>query len=139
MPQRLTDVETGKPVLLHGGSVAWNEFKKKWVMIGLQHTGDSMLGEIYFSESADPDGPWTAARKVVTHAMNTKNEHGERAQRMDFYNPKHHPFFDQDGGRVIYFEGTYSNEFSGNPAPTPRYHYNQIMYRLDLSDSRLPK
>ena len=24
--------------------------------------------------------------------------------------------------------------FSGNPDQTPRYEYNQIMYRLDLSD-----
>ena len=26
---------------------------------------------------------------------------------------------------------------SGNPTPTPRYEYNQLMYRLDLSDPRL--
>ena len=45
--------------------------------------------------------------------------------------------FDKDGGRVIYFEGTYTHTFSGNPEPTPRYDYNQIMYRLDLADPRL--
>jgi hypothetical protein len=45
--------------------------------------------------------------------------------------------FDQKGGRVIYFEGTYTAEFSGNTDPTPRYDYNQIMYRLDLADGRL--
>ena len=56
---------------------------------------------------------------------------------MDFYNPKQHPFYDQEGGRIIYFEGTYTNSFSGNPVQTPRYEYNQIMYRLDLSDPRL--
>ena len=27
--------------------------------------------------------------------------------------------------------------FSGNPDQTPRYNYNQIMYKLDLADSRL--
>jgi hypothetical protein len=137
LPQRLTDVDTGKPVRLHGGSVAWNEYRKKWVMIGLQTFGDSMVGEIYFAEASDPEGPWTHAKKIVTHAMNTKNEHGERAQKMDFYNPKHHPFFDQQNGRVIYFEGTYTNTFSGNPLQTPRYEYNQVMYRLDLADPRL--
>src|SRR5262249_27780862 len=48
-----------------------------------------------------------------------------------------HPFFDQDGGRRIYFEGTYTAEFSGSHEKTPRYDYNQIMYRLDLADPRL--
>jgi hypothetical protein len=48
-----------------------------------------------------------------------------------------HAFFDQDAGRLIYFEGTYTSTFSGNPDPTPRYDYNQIMYRLDVDDPRL--
>jgi len=45
--------------------------------------------------------------------------------------------FDQEGGRIIYFEGTYTATFSGNKDPTPRYDYNQVMYQLDLSDKRL--
>jgi hypothetical protein len=54
------------------------------------------------------------------------------------YNPKQHPYFDQDGGRTIYFEGTYTQAFSGSEeTATPRYDYNQIMYRLDLGDPRL--
>ena len=65
------------------------------------------------------------ATKIVTH------------DKYSFYNPKQHPVFDRDGGRVIYFEGTYTATFSGNPNRTPRYDYNQIMYRLDLSDARL--
>ena len=64
-------------------------------------------------------------KTVVTH------------DRYSFYNPAHHPFFDQKGGRIIYFEGTYTAEFSGNDSPTPRYDYNQVMYRLDLGDPRL--
>lgn len=52
-------------------------------------------------------------------------------------NSTQHPFFDREGGRVIYLEGSYVNTFSGNPHPTPYYEYNQIMYRLDLSDPRL--
>jgi hypothetical protein len=44
----------------------------------------------------------------------------------------HHDFLDREGGRVIHFEGTYTHEFSGNPDKTPRYNYNQILYRLDL-------
>ena len=137
LPHRLTDADNGKPIQLHGGSVAWNAYRKKWIMIGLQTMGDSLLGEIYFAEASEPEGPWTSAKKVVTHAMNINNEHGEHPRRMDFYNPKHHPFFDHENGRIIYFEGTYTNTFSGNPIQTPRYEYNQVMYRLDLSDARL--
>jgi hypothetical protein len=58
--------------------------------------------------------------------------------KYSFYNPKQHPMFDQDGGRLIYFEGTYTHTFSSGPeTATPRYDYNQLMYRLDLSDPRL--
>ena len=45
--------------------------------------------------------------------------------------------FDKEGGRTIFFEGTYTHTFSGNPDQTPRYDYNQIMYQLDLDDPRL--
>ena len=38
---------------------------------------------------------------------------------------------------MIYFEGTYTREFSDAPVATPRYNYNQLMYRLDLADPRL--
>src|SRR5262249_29202802 len=50
---------------------------------------------------------------------------------------KQHPLFDKQGGRVLFFEGTYTHTFSGNPEPTPRYEYNQMMYKLDLADPRL--
>jgi hypothetical protein len=95
-------------------------------MIGNQHQGDvSQLGEVWFAEAPTPSGPWTIAMKIASHPDYT------------FYNPRQHVFFDQDGGKIIYFEGTYTNTFSGNPVATPRYDYNQIMYRLDLSDPRL--
>src|SRR2546423_14968955 len=45
--------------------------------------------------------------------------------------------FDKDNGRVIFFEGTYTHTFSGNPEKTPRYEYNQILYKLDLAEPRL--
>lgn len=38
---------------------------------------------------------------------------------------------------MIYFEGTYTDFISGAPEKTPRYDYNQIMYKLDLDDPRL--
>ena len=119
------DVETGKAILVHGGSVYWNEYRGRWIMIAVEGWGASMLGEVWYFEADTPVGPWVYGRKIVTH------------EQYSFYNPKQHPEFDQDGGRVIFFEGTYSEFVSGNPTPTPRYDYNQIMYRLDLADPRL--
>ena len=49
----------------------------------------------------------------------------------------HHDFFDQQQGRFIYFEGTYTTSFSSTRLKTPLYDYNQILYRLDLDDARL--
>jgi hypothetical protein len=122
----LRDVETGKAVTGHGGSVAWNEHRRRWVMIAVEAGGSSSyLGEVWYAEADTPQGPWVHARKVATH------------DRYSFYNPKHHPYFDKEGGRVLFFEGTYTHTFSGNDDPTPRYDYNQVMYRLDLADPRL--
>ena len=133
-PWRLENSATKKPILLHGGSVAWNDYRKKWTMIGLEIMGESLLGEVYYAEASSPEGPWTKAVKVLTHHRDLG---GGKSMNMDFYNPRHHPFFDQDGGRIIYFEGTYTHMFGGGPIETPRYEYNQIMHRLDLSDARL--
>jgi hypothetical protein len=119
------DVETGRVVQMHGGSVRWNPWRERWILIAVQHGGTSLLGEVWYAESREPTGPWRRARKILTH------------DRYTFYNPVHHDFFDQAGGRLIYFEGTYTNQFSGAPSATPRYDYNQILYRLDLSDPRL--
>jgi len=82
-------------------------------------------GEIWFAEADTPVGPWVYARRVVLH------------DNYNFYNPTQHPFFDQDSGRLIYFEGTYTASFSGAKEKTPRYDYNQVMYRLALDDPRL--
>ena len=35
---------------------------------------------------------------------------------------------------AIFFEGTYSDFFAAGGPLTPRYNYNQFMYRLDLAD-----
>lgn len=129
-PFRLRDAETGKLVLLNSCSCFWNQFRQRYIMIACEVLGASVLGEIWYSEAEHPEGPWSYGRKIITHANKKGDTH-------DFYNPTQHPFFDQQGGRVIYLEGSYVNTFSGNPHPTPYYEYNQIMYRLDLADSRL--
>jgi hypothetical protein len=122
----LRDVDTGKTVLAHGGSVYWNAYRGRWVMISVESFGSaSFLGEVWFAEADTPLGPWVYARKIVTH------------DKYSFYNPKQHPMFDKENGRIIFFEGTYTTTFSGNDNPTARYDYNQVMYRLDLSDRRL--
>jgi len=121
----LRDADTGKPVLAHGGTVTWNDHRKRWVLLAVESFGTSVLGEMWFAEADTPLGPWVHARKVVSH------------DKYSFYNPKQHPYFDKEGGRVVFFEGTYTATFSGNDHPTPRYDYNQILYRLDLADLRL--
>ncbi len=123
---QLRDIETDKFVTSHGGTVFWNAYRKRWIMITTQVYGSpSYLGEVWFAEADTPVGPWLYARKVATH------------DRYTFYNPAQHPFFDQEGGRLIYFEGTYVDTYSGVTDLVPRYNYNQLMYRLTLNDPRL--
>jgi hypothetical protein len=122
---RFVDSTSDKAVIAHRGTVAFNKYRDCWIMIFTETFGTSMLGEVWYAEADSPIGPWTRATKIVTH------------DKYSFYNPRHHPVFDQDGGRLIYFEGTYTHTFSGNEQRTPRYDYNQIMYRLDLSNPKL--
>lgn len=101
-------------------SVAWNAYRRRWIAFFADKPG-----EAWFAEADTPLGPWGYGRRIVTH--------GE----YNFYNLAHHPFFDQDGGRLVYFEGTYTATFSDARCLTPRYDYNQLMYRLALDDPRL--
>jgi len=119
------DWRTGKEINLHAGAVQWNEYRQRWVLIVSEIMGDSTLGEVWFAEGDSPLGPWVYGQRIVSHKQYT------------FYNPRHHAFLDRDGGRLIYFEGTYTEQFSGVERATPRYDYNQILYRLDLADPRL--
>lgn len=128
-PFQMRDTGNGQPITAAGGSVAWNAYLHKWTMLFGQLGGASNLGEIWFAEANAPEGPWLDARKVATHAMKDNND--------DLYNPMQHPEFARDGGRVIYFEGTLATTFENNPHPTPLYDYNNLMYKLDLSDPRM--
>ena len=101
-------------------AIAWNEYRKRWIVL-LQVNP----GEVWYAEADSPTGPVAYAARVAEHGKYT------------FYWPVPHPFFDQEGGRMVYFEGTYTDSFSGNPVITPRYNYNQIMYRMALDDTRL--
>ena len=94
-------------------------------MIVKEDEGIANHGTIWFAEADTPLGPWVYAKRILRHDY------------YNFYNPLQHAFFDQDNGRVIFFEGTYSDFFYAGGPLTPRYNYNQIMYRLDLGDPRL--
>ncbi|MBX3732643.1 MAG: hypothetical protein KF791_08620 [Verrucomicrobiae bacterium] len=117
---RTLDAGSGASVELHRGSVFWNAWRRRWIRIASGKPGD-----IWYSEALSPVGPWKYARRIVSH------------RAYNLYNPTQHPFFDEDGGRVVYFEGTYTAAFSAAREKTPRYDYNQMLYRLDLSDERL--
>lgn len=119
-PARYERRQARLPEGLHHGSVQWNAFRKKFILLA-----QKAPGEVYFAEATQPEGPYSTPVLVVAHSD------------YNFYNIAHHPFFDQDGGRVIFFEGTYTAAFSGAKQKTPRYDYNQIMYRLRLDDPRL--
>jgi hypothetical protein len=119
-------VSSADRIVLHSGSVRWNPHRQRWVLVAGQIYGKpSMLGEVWYAEAEQPTGPFDRAVRVVTH------------DRQTFYNVCHHSFLDRDGGRLIHFEGTYTHDFSGNPEKTPRYNYNQVLYRLDLDAAGL--
>jgi len=118
-PESVT--EPGQRIRTAFGTVQFNKHRNCWAMITGQHGGSSsFLGEVWYSEAPSPTGPFSKAAKIVTHAGQS------------FYNVCHHSCLDEEGGRIVYFEGTYTNSFTQNVAPTPRYEYNQVLYRLNL-------
>jgi hypothetical protein len=122
----LACVGDGPPVKPHSGSIAWNPWRKRWVTVFMQAFGKpSAFGELWYAEAPAPTGPWGPAIKILSHDNYT------------FYNPRLHPEFTTPDSPLLIFEGTYTMQFADKPAPTPRYDYNQILYRLDLDDPRL--
>lgn len=127
IPQaELPAADGGAPVKPHSGSIAWNAFRKKWITVFMQAFGKpSVFGEIWYAEADAPTGPWGKAIKVLSHDNYT------------FYNPRLHPESLPTDSPVVLFEGSYTIQFADKPAPTPRYDYTQILYRLDLDDPAL--
>ena len=116
----LTEIGTGKKIADFSGSISWNNYRNRWIMIC-----QGQVGEIWFSEADTFTGPWVYARRIVEH------------DGYNFYNPVQHGWFDAEQGRIIYFEGTYTSFFTRDEYKTPRADYNQVMYRLDLADASL--
>lgn len=111
---QLTDINTGARLPNVGrGSVYWNDYRQKWILI----TGAM---DTWYSEADTPIGPWVYARKVAEH-------------RSFLYNPTQQPIFDQNNGEDIFFEGTFT-KFLSEEERVPRYDYNQLTYKLSLSN-----
>ena len=122
----LTEHATNRTVTPHRGSVRWNAYLRRWLLVFTAiHERESVLGELFIAAGKSPTGPWSDCIKVATHP------------KYSFYNPLHHEWLDQKGGKLITIEGTYTNTFSGNSVPTPQYDYNQLTYIVDLGDARL--
>lgn len=126
-PQESVPDHAGGPAVKpHTGSIAWNRYRKKWVTVFMQNFGKpSTFGELWYAEADQPTGPWGPAVKVLSHDNYT------------FYNPVLHPEFTGADSPQLYFEGTYTVSFTNNRQPTPRYEYNQMLYRLNLDDPAL--
>ena len=125
-PASLTSAADGTPVKLHSGSMAWNPWRKHWVTVFMQGFGKpSAFGELWYAEADAPSGEWGPAVKIITHNNYT------------FYNPRIHPEFTPAGSPILILEGTFTQQFADRPQPTPRYDYNQNLYRLDLDDPGL--
>lgn len=124
-PRSLVAADGSGDVEVARGAVAWSDFRKKWVAVFQQKFGKpSVFGEIWYAEAESPEGPWGPAVKVLSHAEQT------------FYNPLLHADWTPAGSPILLFEGTYTKTFT-DAEPTPRYEYNQMLYRLDLDDPAL--
>ena len=116
----------GAEIAPHRGSVCWNAHLGRWITIFTQNFGKpSAFGEIWYAEADSPLGPWGTAVKVLSHRNYT------------FYNPRIQHELTAPDSPFILFDGTYTAEFANHATPTPRYNYNQILYRLDLDDPKL--
>ncbi|MGH0034032.1 MAG: SGNH/GDSL hydrolase family protein [Myxococcota bacterium] len=130
--RHMRNVDDGRDFAMAQNSVHWNAHRGRFVRIATElHKGDltpetpSALGETWYAEADTIVGPWVYSRKVVTQ------------DAYNFYQPAHFPEFDADGGREIFFMGTYTQVLAGKGEPTPHYEYNQMMYKLALDDDRL--
>jgi len=119
----MVDVGTADAFEVHeNGSTDRNEHLGRWTRLVIPKWA---LGETWLSISDTPMGPWVYATRMVVH------------EQYSFYNPRHHRELDEDHGRRMRFDATYTNSFSGNPDRTPRYDYNQVMMAVDVDRPEL--
>jgi len=132
-PKKLISAKDNTPVEPHSGSIAWNEYRQRWVAVFMQNFGKpAVFGEIWYAESDSPIDGWNKAVKILSHGNYT------------FYNPCIHAenvaadskTLSSDS-KFLLFEGTFTAMFADQPPIVPRYDYTQILYRLDLDDKAL--
>ena len=116
------DVESDREVRTQHNTIKWNPYRQRYAGIFSEATGS--LGNAWYAEADTAAGPWVYMQKIVSHNGFT------------FYNPCH--FFDKHEGREVFVEGTVTQWFGTSDQPAmPRYQYNQVMYKLNLEESRL--
>lgn len=123
-PREFRTADGGR-LAVASADLAWSDYRQKWVMIVQQKFGSSVFGEVWYLEGDSPTGPWGPAVKVASHNNYT------------FYNVQIDRWFTDSRSPVLLFEGTYTHTFTDNPHQTPRWDYNQVLYRLDLDDPAL--
>lgn len=112
------------PLELVGVTTGYHPYRGRFLMAGQEKFGNpSALGEIWQAEADTPMGPWLYAAKIISH------------QDYTFYNTLYHPELAR--GSFAYIEGTYTASYSGAKELTPRYDYNQLLYRVDLGQPAL--
>jgi hypothetical protein len=109
------------------GRALWNPHRNRFVWIAQTVGQGSAFGELFYMEADTPMGPWVYAGKIVSHSHDGYS----------FYNPRHHPYLSPDQGKTVYLEATYTTLLTDIKDYTPRYAYNQIMYKLDVDDARV--
>jgi hypothetical protein len=120
----LTKLSDGKPLDLVGVTTTYHAYRNRFLLAGQQRFGTtSALGDIWQAEADTPLGPWVYATQLISHDQYT------------FYNCLYHP--EMARGPFAYLEGTYTATYSGAKELTPRYDYNQLLYRIDLSRPEL--
>jgi hypothetical protein len=125
-PTTLISAKEHLPVEPHSGSIAWNEFRQRWIAVFMQKFGQpAAFGEVWYAESDEPTGHWGNAVKILSHGNYT------------FYNPCLHAEALPPDTKILLFEGTFAAMFADKPDVVPRYDYTQILYRLDLDDPAL--
>ncbi len=125
-PRRYPAADGSGDVEVSTAALAWNGHRGRWIMIIQQKFGKpSVFGEIWYVEGDSPEGPWGPAVKVATHENYT------------FYNMQIDSWLTDPDSPVLLFEGTYTHTFTNNQVKTPRYEYNQVLYRIDLDDPAL--
>jgi hypothetical protein len=124
--QTIQSAHNGSEITPHSGSIVYNAYRQRWVSVFVQAFGEpSMLGILWYAEADSPTGRWGPAVKILSHDNYT------------FYNPRLHTEITPPSAPFLLFEGTYTAAFANHAEPTPRYDYNQILYRLDLDDPAL--